>query len=44
MFMYNKFYIKDLIVSGFKAQSIASGDMNYVSAKIGTQIPLLEAA
>lgn len=44
MFMYNKFYIKDLIGSGFKAQSIASGDMNYASAKIGTQIPLLEAA
>jgi len=44
MFMYNKFYIKDLIGSGFKAQSIASGDMNYASAKIGMQIPLLEAA
>ena len=44
MFIYNKLYIKDLIGSGFKAQSIASGDLNYASAKIGMQIPELEAA
>ncbi len=38
-FIYNKLYIKDLIGQGFKAQSIASGDMNFASAKIGMQIP-----
>lgn len=43
-FIYNKLYIKDLIGEGFKGQSIASGDMNFASAKIGMQIPLLEAA
>jgi len=43
-FIYNKFYIKDLIGQGFKAQSIASGDINFASAKIGMQIPMLEAA
>ena len=44
MFIYNKMYIKDLIGSGYKAQSIASGDMNYAAAKIGMEIPMLEAA
>ena len=44
MFIYNKLYIKDLIGSGFKAQSIASGDMSFASAKIGMQIPMLEVA
>lgn len=44
MFIYNKLYIKDLIRSGYKAQSIASGDMNFASAKVGMQIPMLEAA
>ncbi|GLR65041.1 hypothetical protein [Marinospirillum insulare] len=44
MFIYNKLYIKELIGAGFKAQSIASGDMNFASAKIGMQIPMLEAA
>ncbi|WP_439854045.1 hypothetical protein [Pseudomonas yamanorum] len=43
-FIYNKFYIKDLIGQGFRAQSIASGDINFASAKIGMQIPMLEAA
>lgn len=43
-FIYNKLYIKELIGAGFKAQSIASGDMNFASAKIGMQIPQLEAA
>ena len=42
MFIYNKLYIKDLIGAGFKAQSIASGDMNYAGAKVGMDIPLLE--
>ncbi len=44
MFIYNKLYIKDLIGSGFKAKSIASGDMDFASGKIGMQIPQLESA
>lgn len=44
MFIYNKLYIKDLIGSGFKAVSIASGDMGAASAKIGMEIPLLQEA
>lgn len=44
MFIYNKLYIKDLIGAGFKAQSIASGDMSFASAKVGMQIPTLEVA
>ncbi|MDA8962840.1 hypothetical protein N9F42_01710 [Pseudomonadales bacterium] len=44
MFIYNKLYIKDLIGEGFKAQSIASGDMAYASAKIGMEIPRLDTA
>ncbi|MFQ3324237.1 MAG: hypothetical protein ACI90U_002063 [Pseudomonadales bacterium] len=44
MFIYNKLYIKDLIGAGFKAQSIANGDMNFASAKVGMEIPLLEVA
>lgn len=43
-FIYNKIYIKGLINSGFRAVSIASGDMNLASAKVGMQIPMLEAA
>ncbi|HCS45771.1 MAG TPA: hypothetical protein DIW52_23615 [Pseudomonas sp.] len=43
-FIYNKLYIRDLIGAGFKGQSIASGDMNFASAKIGMQIPMLETA
>ncbi|MGY2290871.1 hypothetical protein ACW9H6_14125 [Pseudomonas sp. SDO528_S397] len=43
-FIYNKLYIKDLIGQGFKAQSIASGDLNFASAKIGMQIPTLAAS
>ncbi len=42
MFMYNKLYIKDLIGSGYKAQSIASGDMSAASDKIGMEIPMLD--
>ena len=41
MFIYNKLYIKDLIGSGFKAQSIASGNMSYAGYKIGMEIPML---
>ena len=40
-FIYNKLYIRDLIGNGFKAQSIASGNMEFASAKIGMQIPML---
>ena len=43
-FFYNKLYIKDLIGSGFKAQSIASGDMSYAGSKVGMEIPQLETA
>lgn len=42
MFIYNKLYIKDLIGAGFKAKSIGSGNMDYASAEIGMEIPLLE--
>ena len=41
MFIYDKLYIKDLIAYGFKAQSIANGDMEFASAKVGIQIPIL---
>ena len=44
MFIYNSSYIKDLIGSGYKAQSIASGDMEFASTKLGMQIPMLETA
>ena len=44
MFIYNKLYIKDLIGAGFKAQSIASGDLSYASMKVGMEIPRLEPA
>lgn len=44
MFIYNKLYIKSLIGDGYKAVSIGSGDMNAASAKIGMQIPMVDAA
>ncbi|MFD1007018.1 hypothetical protein [Oceanisphaera ostreae] len=44
MFIYNKLYIKDLIGSGFKAESIASGDMSFASSRIGMNIPQIDAA
>jgi hypothetical protein len=44
MFIYNNLYVRDLIGAGYKAQSIASGDMNFASAKVGMEIPKLEAA
>jgi len=42
MFIYNKLYVRDLIGSGYKAQSIASGDLDYASANVGIAIPRLE--
>ncbi len=44
MFIYNKLYIRDLIGAGYKAKSIGSGDLDYASAKVGMQIPTLDAA
>ncbi len=42
MFIYNKLYIKDLILAGFQAKSIASGDMAFAGEKLGMQLPRLE--
>lgn len=39
-FIYNKMYIKHLIGEGFKATS-ASQDMNFLTQKMGQQIPHL---
>lgn len=44
IFIYNKLYIKDLIGSGFKAKSIASGNMDFAASKLGIQIPKLESS
>ena len=41
MFIYNKLYIKDLIKAGFKAKSVASGDMDSVASKMKIEIPRL---
>ncbi|CAK17828.1 hypothetical protein [Pseudomonas entomophila] len=43
-FIYNKLYIHDLIGSGFMAQSISKGDMDYASVKLGLPIPMLPSA
>lgn len=43
MFIYNKLYIKELIGSGFKSQAMAKEDVELLSAKVGMQIPTLEA-
>ncbi len=40
-FIYNKFYIKDLIGSGFKVQSATGTDIKMISAQMGIEIPLL---
>jgi hypothetical protein len=42
MFIYNRLYVQDLIAAGFKAQSIAKGELGYASAKLGFEIPRLE--
>ena len=42
MFLYNKFYIKDLIGAGFKAESIANSNMAEADQKIGMEIPRLK--
>ncbi len=44
MFIYNKLYIKGLINAGFKAKSIASGDMEFAASKLGFEIPVAQAA
>jgi len=44
MFIYNKLYIKELIGSGFKAKSVASGNLEEISSKVGVQIPELAVA
>lgn len=44
MFIYNKLYIKELIGEGYKAESIASGDMGAASAIVGIEIPMLAVA
>ncbi|MDD1021909.1 MULTISPECIES: hypothetical protein [Pseudomonas] len=43
-FIYNKMHVRDLIGEGYKAQSIASGDLGFASANVGMEIPRLEAA
>lgn len=42
MFIYNKLYIKDLIGSGYKARSIASGNLEYAEGKLGLNIPRVD--
>lgn len=44
MFIYNKLYVKDLISSGFKVKAVASGTIEQVSAKMGINLPVLQAA
>jgi hypothetical protein len=39
MFIYNKLYITDLVGAGYKAKSIASGDMDFAVSKLGMKIP-----
>jgi len=41
MFIYNKLYIKDLIKSGYKAKSIALGDLDTAASKMKIEIPRL---
>lgn len=44
IFIYNQLYIGDLIVAGYKVQSIADDDLALVREKLGTHLPLLAAA
>lgn len=41
-FIYNKIYIKGLVKKGFKVNGVSNGDLNYISAKVGFQLPVLE--
>lgn len=42
MFIYNRLYIKDLVGAGYKAKSIASGDMDFAERKLGILLPRFE--
>ncbi|WP_023604286.1 hypothetical protein [Aliivibrio logei] len=44
MFIYNKLYIKDLISDGYKVKSVGIGTIEQVSAKVGFNLPELNAA
>lgn len=40
-FIYNKLYIKDLLYKeGFKVTGSAKGDLQYISNKLGLELPL----
>ncbi|MEA1606358.1 hypothetical protein [Pseudomonas spirodelae] len=41
-FMYNGLFIKDLIGAGYQAAA-GSGNLDFASAKVGMQIPVLPA-
>lgn len=42
MFIYNKFYIKDLIGDGFKVKSIINSNEDLIRARLKMDLPLLE--
>ena len=42
MFIYNKFYIKDLIGNGFKVKSIINSNEDLIRARLKMDLPLLE--
>lgn len=41
-FIYNKLYVRDLLGAGYQAMA-SSGNLDFVSAKVGMQIPVLAA-
>jgi hypothetical protein len=41
-FFYNKIYIKNLVKKGFKVTSVSTGNLIYISANVGMQLPILE--
>lgn len=41
-FLYNKFFIKDLLNTGYKVKSVETGTVRSVSGKLGLQLPQLE--
>lgn len=43
-FLYNKFYLKELIGNGFKVKSINNGSVDQLRAKLQMDIPLLPQA